>query len=125
MLGVPRCFTCRYFFRFSTRSPDGRCHKYPPTKLDDVMTRYPTVNEYNFCGEWQPRKTWHCWPKNMKLQSANELKFKGSGCLRIRTINLLVQYSADELLAMNGVGPKTVERVRAFLAERGLKLKFD
>ena len=46
------CHDCRFFGDFGDGS--GTCHRYPPTRhWRFVVSRFPVVNEVDWCGEWQ------------------------------------------------------------------------
>jgi len=53
------CRTCRFYL--SLILPMGECRRYPRVRCGEVGTfrvgfYYPTVADFDWCGEWQPTK---------------------------------------------------------------------
>lgn len=60
-----KCETCEFFEeaeKFTSRSPDGFCRRYPPSWYScgtaediDANSWFPHVNKNEWCGEYKPK----------------------------------------------------------------------
>ena len=48
---IKMCGNCTYWKRIEM-TMNGHCHRYPPTPMDSVISRFSITNKYIKCGEW-------------------------------------------------------------------------